>query len=253
VLVIAHRGASGHLPENTLPAYELAIEMRADMIEIDLHRTRDGAIVIAHDADLAGLGQIGDATVQEVRALDAGGGEKIPLLDEVLEGFGDRIPFNLEIKWGAAGDYPGLEAEVLAALSQRGLAETILFSSFRDSILARLREQDPQARLALLVSPRGRNFTVAGAIDRARRLGAEALNPHLSQADPALVGAAHAAGLAVNVYTVDREDDMRRLREAGVDGLFTNHPGRLRALLNDEMGAEGGAERGAAGGAEGAT
>ena len=104
-LVIAHRGASGQLAENTLPAYELAIEQRADMIEIDLHRTRDGATVIAHDEELSGLGgkgEIAAATLAEVRALDAGGGERVPTLDEVLDRFGERIPFNLELKRGSS-------------------------------------------------------------------------------------------------------------------------------------------------------
>ena len=86
-LVIAHRGASRERPENTLPAYALAVEQGADMIEIDLHRTRDGALVVAHDAELAGLGgrgEIADATLGQVRALDAGAGERVPTLDEVL-------------------------------------------------------------------------------------------------------------------------------------------------------------------------
>jgi glycerophosphoryl diester phosphodiesterase len=101
--VIAHRGASGELPENTLPAYRRAVAQRADMIEIDLHRTRDGAIPITHDATLAhlgGRGEIADATLAEVRALDAGGGERVPLLHEVLDEFGPQIPLNLELKVG---------------------------------------------------------------------------------------------------------------------------------------------------------
>ena len=89
-LVIAHRGASAQRPENTLPAYEKAIEMRADMIEIDLHLTRDREIVITHDEELAGLGgqgEIADASAGEIRALDVGGGDRVPTLDEVLDGW----------------------------------------------------------------------------------------------------------------------------------------------------------------------
>jgi glycerophosphoryl diester phosphodiesterase len=233
--VIAHRGASGHRPENTLPAYELAIEMRADMIEIDLHRTRDGAIVVAHDAVLEGLGEgreIGDATLEQVRALDAGGGERVPTLAEVLDGFGARIPLNLELKWGAAGDYPGMEKETQAALAERGLGADILFSSFRPTILRRLREADPKARLALLTSPRDPNPNLGSALARAAELACEALNPHWSQLEPALVERSHEAGLGVNVYTVDEVPAMRRMLDLGVDGLFTNFPDRLRALLD---------------------
>ena len=100
-LVIAHRGASAYRPENTMPAYALAIEMRADMIEIDLHRTRDGEIVITHDEELSslgGAGEIADASAAEIQRLDAGDGERVPTLDDVLDGFGHQIPFNLEIK-----------------------------------------------------------------------------------------------------------------------------------------------------------
>jgi glycerophosphoryl diester phosphodiesterase len=232
VLVIAHRGASGHRPENTAPAYELAIEMGADMIEIDLHRTRDGEIVVAHDAQLPGLGEIGAATREQVLALDVGAGEHVPTLDGVLDRFATRIPFNLEIKWGAAGDYEGLEAQVLAALVARGMGKDILFSCFRPSVLRRLRDQDAGARLALLVSPEDRSYRLESALAEARALGCEALNPHWAQADATLVAQAHDAGLAVNVYTVNELKGMNRMVELSVDGVFTNYPDRLRALLD---------------------
>lgn len=229
-LVIAHRGASGTLPENTLPAYELAVSQDADMIEIDLHRTRDGAIVITHDEELTGLGgsgEIADATLADVRRLDAGGGQPAPTLEEVLDGFGDRIPFNLEIKVGTRGPYEGLEAATLERVEGRGLLARTLFSSFDDGVLTRVRLLAPAARIALLVSPR----TGERALERAGTLGAEALNPWRGMASRDLVERAHAAGLAVYPYTVDEPDEMRVLLERRVDGLFTNHPGRLRALL----------------------
>src|SRR5690606_32558952 len=137
-LVIAHRGASGHRPENTLAAFALAVAQRADMIETDLHRTRDGGIVITHDEELAGLGgrgEIADASLAEIRALDAGDGERVPTLDELLDGFGERIPFNLELKRGMRADYDGLEAATLAAVAERGLLARTLFSSFYDPVL----------------------------------------------------------------------------------------------------------------------
>ncbi len=232
VLVIAHRGASGHRPENTLPAYELAIEMRSDMIEIDLHKTQDDHIVIAHDSELPGLGEIADHTLDELRSLDVGEGEKIPILDEVLDGFASRIPFNLEIKWGAAGDYDRLEEQTLEALRKRGLGTDILFSSFRQSVLRRLRERDSEARLALLVSPQSKAYSLVSALEHAAALGCECLNPHWSQVDEELVERSHGAGLAVNVYTVNEIAGMRRMLDLGVNGVFTNFPDRLRALVS---------------------
>jgi len=229
-LVIAHRGASGERPENTLAAYELAVAQGADMIEIDLHLTRDGGVVVTHDEDLAGLGgkgEIAEATLATVRGLDAGGGERVPLLDEVLDAFGERIAFNIELKRGRHGDYAGLEQAVLAAVQQRSLLEETLFSSFFDPVLARLREQALAARVALLISRRYPQH----AVERACALGAEALNPEAPITTPALVEEAHAAGLAVYVFTVDQPAEMERLLDMGVDGLFTNHPARMRALL----------------------
>ena len=231
-LVIAHRGASGHRPENTLPAYELAVEQGADMIEIDLHRTRDGAIVVTHDEELAGIGgrgEIAQATLAEVRALNAGGGEPVPTLDEVLDGFATRIPFNLELKRGKQAEYPGLEQATLEAVNQRGLLARMLFSSFYDPVLARLRALSPEARIALLIS---RKFPQR-AVERAKALGAEALNPEDSLVTAELVREAHAAGLAVYVFTVDEEAELRRFLDLGVDGIFTNHPDRLRAIVDE--------------------
>ena len=230
-LVIAHRGSSGHRPENTLPAFELAVAHAADMIETDLHRTRDGAIVITHDEDLSGLGGVGEiagATLAEIRALDAGGGERVPTLDEILDRFGAQIPFNLELTRATDADYDGLEAQALASVKDRGLLARTLWSSFYDSVLGRLRALDPDARLALLISAR---YPIR-ILERARELGAEAINPEASIVTAALVDDAHAAGLSVYVFTVDDREEMQRLLALGVDGLFTNHPDRMRALVD---------------------
>ena len=229
-LVIAHRGASKARPENTLSAYELAIQQHADMIEIDLHTTRDGRIVITHDAELAGIGgqgEVADVDFETLRTLDAGRGEKVPTLDEVLDAFGKRIPFNLELKQSTRGPYAGMAEATLAAVEARGILDQTLFSSFYDPVLAAIRAASPGARLALLVSPEHPHDWVA----RAQRLGAEAINPARPLVDPDWVETAHQEGLAVYSYTVDAQDEMERLVAMGVDGLFTNWPDRMRALV----------------------
>jgi glycerophosphoryl diester phosphodiesterase len=231
-LVIAHRGASAYRPENTLSAYALAVAQAADMIEIDLHRTRDGAVVVAHDAELeriGGRGEIGAASLAELRGLDAGAGERVPTLDEVLDAFGARIPFNLELKQGSGGPYAGLPSRAVEGVLARGLLGRTLFSSFYDPVLHELRGLSADARIALLLSRRSPQSWP----ERARALGAEAVNPELPLVDREFVERAHGEGLAVYVFTVDPAPEMRRLLELGVDGLFTNVPDRMRRLLDE--------------------
>lgn len=233
--VIAHRGASGYCPENTHAAYALAVVQRADMIEIDLHRTRDGAVVITHDAELAHLGYPGeviDATLEQVRALDAGEGQRIPLLDEVLDAFAQALPFNLELKASGRGPYEGLEEVAIEAVRRRGVLEQTLFSSFFDPVLEEVRRCSATAQLGVLVSPRASR----GWLQRAARVGAVAVNFHTVLATRRNIARAHAEGLAVNVYTVDDPEMLSSLVEAGVDGIFTNFPDRLRELLDARRG-----------------
>ena len=230
-LVIAHRGASAYRPENTLAAYQLAVEQDADMIEIDLHLTCDGEIVIVHDAQLGrigGTGEVGDAHFDAVRRLDAGEGERVPSLAEVLDRFGAQIPFNLEIKSERGrGPYPGLEQATLDALRERGLLDRTLLSCFDDRVLRTLRELEPAARLAVLVSARHPERM----LERAAEVGAEAVNPFVSLATPEFVAEAHRQKLAVYPYTADEPEWQGRLLAAGVDGIFTNVPDRLRGLI----------------------
>lgn len=233
-LVIAHRGASGELPENTLPAFERAIELSADMIETDLHLSRDGVVVIAHDAELerlGGEGEIRDRTAAELALLNAAPGaavaERIPTLLDVLDGFGDRMEFNLELKVGTREPYAGLEDLVLREVEARGLMARMLFSSFDDGILERLRARSPRARLAVLVAPE----RPGGIFERAARVGAEAINPQCFLVDTDLVDAAHAAALAVYPYTANELPEMTRLLDCGVDGIITNYPAQLRELV----------------------
>ena len=219
---IAHRGASVDRPENTLPAFELAVEQGADMIETDLHLLRDGAVALYHDDDLAGR-PVGAHSLAELRARlpDA------PTLETTLDSLGQRIDWNLEIKAPRAGPYEGLEARVLGEVRRRGILGRTLFSSFSDAVLKTLRALEPRARLGTLVSAR----FPEGILQRAASVSAEAVHLDLRLATEERVREAHRAGYQVNVWTVDSPDDQRRLIGYGVDGIFTNLPARLRELL----------------------
>jgi glycerophosphoryl diester phosphodiesterase len=227
MLNIAHRGASQDALENTLEAFDLAIAQGADMIETDLHLLRDGAIALYHDDEIGGA-PVGALDLAELRARLP----RAPTLQETLDRCGARIPFNLEIKSPPAGDYVGLEKLVLREIEERGLLTRTLFSSFSDSVLAKLRELEPKARVGTLVWVR----QPGKPIERALNVGAEAVHLHVMLANESAVHDAHAAGLRVNVYTVDDPEVQLRLRGYGVDGIFTNRPAQLAKLLSTRSG-----------------
>ena len=219
MLNIAHRGASVDERENTLEAFRLAVRQGADMIETDLHHTRDAEVVLHHDADIAGA-QIAQLTFADLRER----APWVPTLTEALDAVGAELPLNLELKRRAdRSEYAGLEARALDEVRKRGWLERTLFSSFYDPDLARLRELDPQARLGLLISPRSTRLVV----ERATALRAESVNLELSITTGERVAELRDAGFRVLVFTVDDPEDWRRLRDWGVHGVFTNVPGLL--------------------------
>jgi glycerophosphoryl diester phosphodiesterase len=166
---------------------------------------------------------VGELTLAALRARIPG----LPTLEEMLDRLGSSIAFNLELKCHPDADYPDLPERALDEVRKRDLLSQSLFSCFFDPALARVRELEPRARVGLLVSRRS-NVKI---LERAERLGAEAVHPELAITTRELVDELHGAGYRVNVFTVDGEDDQRRLVDWGVDGIFTNVPGRLRQLL----------------------
>ena len=223
-LVIAHRGASADAPENTLEAFELAVAQRADMIETDLHLAADGSVPLWHDDDVDGIA-VGSLTLDQLRRLRP----DMPTLEETLERFGSRIAFNLELKQAGKRDYAGLEARVLDVVRRMDLLDRTLFSSFGGNVLVRLRELEPRARIGVLVY--GSSARSAKTDELARRVRAEAVNPALRVTRRDWVEHLHAQGYRVNVYTVDKLEDQKRLIAWKVDGIFTNRPRQMRALL----------------------
>ncbi len=228
-LVIAHRGASGTCPENTLVAFARAAALGAHMIELDVQLTRDGEVVVMHDWTLErttdGAGAVSDRTLAEIRRLDAGAwfgpafrGTRVPTLAEVLAAVG--LPVNVELK--PVGD-DGLEARALAVVESAGALARVVFSSFDAGALERLRACAAGATLAVLWDA----GPVADAMGRARRVGARALHLRKDRTTPDALAAAAAAGLPVRAWTVNERGEMDRLVAAGVEGIFTDFPERF--------------------------
>jgi glycerophosphoryl diester phosphodiesterase len=235
--VIAHRGASGHTPENTLAAFERAVQLGAGFIETDLHLTRDAQFVAIHDATLErttnGRGAVRDFTLAELRQLDAGMwfdreymGQRIPTLDEVLE-FARKndVIFYLEVKYDAAW---GMHHSLVAALQKAENAARTIVISFDQATLAALRRVDASVMMGLLADEPGPDY-----VKDALELGARQMCPQVSLLTPDLVQRAHGADLQVATWTVNDAEAMRRVIDAGVDGIMTNFPDRLGAVIED--------------------
>ncbi|HEX7127626.1 MAG TPA: glycerophosphodiester phosphodiesterase family protein [Thermodesulfobacteriota bacterium] len=252
-LVIAHRGASGYAPENTLAAFRAAIALGADMIELDVHPTADGRLAVIHDESIDrtcdGRGFVREMTLAEIKSFDAGAwwgpgfaGERVPALEEVLALTRGRVQVNVEIKAPRDGTGPGrIEASVvaplLAALDATGTRREVLVSSFDPAVLRTLRAAAPDLPLGLLTEARIEGPTgfrvdrLAPLLDVAAAVGAYSLHPYWRFCGERAVHAAREAGLRVFPWTVNREADLRRVVGHGADGVITNHPDRLARVV----------------------
>jgi glycerophosphoryl diester phosphodiesterase len=210
IRIFGHRGASAAEPENTVAAFRRAAEMGADGVELDVRRHESGILAVAHDAV---LGTTLDPSVPSLaEALDACAGMTV----------------NVEIK-----NYPrdvdfdeteSLADRVVELLHERGGADDVFVSSFGLACIDRVRALDDSISTAFLVTHAPDDDVIGRIIDRTRRNGHGGVNPHHAGVTPHLVELAHAAGLTVNVWTVDDPDRMRYLRDLGVDSLITNVP-----------------------------
>ncbi|MGK2905576.1 MAG: glycerophosphodiester phosphodiesterase [Desulfuromonadales bacterium] len=227
----AHRGASCCSPENTMTAFAAAVESGADGLELDIHLSRDGIPVIIHDETLErttnGRGLVAGKTWRQLQQFEAGGwfsaefaGESIPSLEEVLQTFGGQLKLNLELKEFRAG------MAVLDLLSLYPSAE-IVVSSFNVDLLKSLRSVKGDLPLAVLFDSGNWRHAVRVSKD----LSACAFHPMASLVTRPMIAACRQAGLSVSVWTVDRASVAKSLVRAGISGLFTNDPAKLKALF----------------------
>lgn len=228
--LIAHRGASGHAPENTMAAFTLAAAMGAAAFELDVHLCRDGEPAVIHDDDLKRVAgrkvRVRDLSWAELSQIDVGSwfdkkfsAERVPRLRQILELSSGRQTVHVELKAGSRV-YPGIEGAVLELIESLKAWDWTVISSFDHKALARARELNKRVRLGYL-----RGLTsVKTALRETSQLSAESLHISLRQAASSEIHAAHAQGLKVLVYTVNTAKDMERLEHMGVDGVFSNYP-----------------------------
>ena len=223
MLCIGHRGAMGHEPENTLLSVKKAIALGVDAVEIDVYNLEDNLIVI-HERDLArttnGTGYLDRSTFEYVRSLDAGQGQQVPTLEEVFETVNRRTLINIELK-GSNTAEPVVN--LIQTYLQTGWSyNDFVVSSFNHYELERVKQICPEITTGILIYGLPWDY-LTGALE----LQASMVIPNLDYVDAGLVRAVQQQNLQVWVYTVNRPDDIKLMREIGVDGIFTNYPERV--------------------------
>ena len=239
ILVMAHRGFSGAAPENTLAAFQKGIEIGSDLIELDVHLSHDGEIVVIHDETLErttnGKGLVAEHTLSDLKKLDAGSsfgsafaGEKIPTLKEVLNLAKGRVLVNIEIKNPTHPRYSitKLTEKTLREVEKAGMMDKVIFSSFNPVALEWIEKKEPRVQIALLFH---RPWNSLGDIPGSREYSVLNLrNIHLNREK---VSEVRKAGKKINVYTVNPEEEIKQFVGWGVDGIITNYPDRLLKIL----------------------
>jgi glycerophosphoryl diester phosphodiesterase len=239
LFVTAHRGFSGQAPENTLASFRAAIDAGSDMIELDVHLTRDHEVVVIHDDTLerttTGKGNVADKTLSELMALDAGSwfdprfsGERIPTLAEVLTLARGRILVNIELKKGKNFPYTmeELADRTLAVVEKTEMTTHVLFSSFAPAAIERIRVRNPRLPIALIVDKPWKKPDEPGGGTLYRTL-----NCRTTVLNEENIRHAHAGGIKIHVWTVDLREAMEKYISLDVDGIITNHPDRLIEIL----------------------
>ncbi len=238
-LIIAHRGASALAPENTLAAFQLALNLGADGIELDVMLSKDDQLVVIHDSTVNrttdGSGKVPEMTWDQLSKLDAGSkfgeqfmGEHLPTLDEVFELVGNKMLINVELK-NYHAPLDDLAEYVVRLIEKHGLQKTIILSSFNPLNAQKARTLHPSIPFGLLTEP-----GLFGALFRGpfgRLFGYQALHPYYKDVTQRMVDSLHARGRDCNVWTVDDPQAIIRMKQFGVDAIICNDPAAARTIL----------------------
>jgi len=243
--VIAHRGASYHAPENTMPAFKKAVEMKADMIELDVLSTRDNIPVVLHDVNLnrttTGQGPVTSILFRELQDLDAGSWfdpsfkyTQIPSLETVLKWAKNRIALNIEIKGnGRKSGAPDFESQIIEMIDHFGMQDHVAISSFNYKAIKQIKKISPATSTALL------NWKYSYGTRRVylfmRYCEADGVNILARQMKDPLMSLLKKNHIPVWIYTVNNEQEMRTAIRKGATGIITDRPDLLREVTLEEF------------------
>lgn len=225
MLRIAHRGASGHEPENTLAALANALATKPDMLEVDVRLSKDRQVIAMHDAKVDrttnGKGKVKTLTLKELKNLDAGNGEKIPTLEEILDFVKNRAKINIDLKEKDVID-PMLSVIEIYVKDKKYSYKDFLISAFRPDILKAVQHRNKNIPLAL-------NFAFFPKIFLflSRTFNLQYIKPHRHVISKNIISIAHEKGWKVLVWTINKPKDIEKMKELGVDGILTDFPDRI--------------------------
>ena len=226
ILKIAHRGASAYTPENTIIAFQKALEMKADALGIDVHVCKSGEVVVIHDNTLErvtnGKGRVCNKTLAELKQLVVDGSAKIATLEETINFVGRRMKLDIELKERGCAE-PTYKVINNAIEKYGWVYDDFFISSFIRSELEAMKSLDSKIQLSVLFNW----FSQCGAFRFGRKIGAYSINPSIGLTNKKLVERAHKEGLKVFVWTANEKEDIARMKSIGVDGVFSDYPDRL--------------------------
>ena len=238
-LNFGHRGFSGNYPENTLLAFSKAIEAGCDGIELDVHLTKDGEVVVIHDETVDrttdGTGFVADYTLKELKSFDASfkfkgqyGINPIPTLREYFDLVKDtKIITNIELKTGI-NTYPGIEKKTLEIIDEYGLRDRIIISSFNHYSVLRMKELAPDMEYGFLTES-----WIVDFADYTKKLDCEYVHPIFKAVTDEFAAECKAAGIGINTWTVNEESDIRRLIGLDVHAVIGNYPDKVNRILKE--------------------
>ncbi len=226
IMNIAHRGASAHVTDNSIEAFQKAIEMGANILEMDVHATIDGQVIVFHDDNVKSVSkkkrQIDKMLLMEIKKLNLKNGEEIPMLRDVLERFNGQCQFNVEIKARDAA------LPAFKIVRELDMLDDVLFSSFDGPWLLTIKSRNKRVRLACISKDKKLNI-----IQVATSLKAEAIHIQDKITSQELIDNAKAEELKVHVWTVDKSQKMKKFIDMGIDGIITNRPDILAKLIDE--------------------
>lgn len=240
-VIYAHRGASAHAPENTLAAFQLALEHGADGVELDAKLSADGQVVVIHDQTVdrttGAHGIVREMTLAQLKALDAGSsfssefaGEPIPTLEEVFVAVGQKTLINVEItNYNSVTD--ALPDRITDLVIQYNLQERVLFSSFHPLNLIRIRRRLPDTPAAILTQPGSDGKLLRGWFGRLFARGF--IHPYFTDVNAETMAVERRAGRRVNAWTINDPEEMLRLFNLRIDGIITDDPRLARRVLEE--------------------